>query len=540
MKVTIRRWIWISISRAIYLYRDFFDVLNRLPGQVVAFSLFFSHGISWMTVGFSVSLFVYYNSMDILLRCLSFFRNAFGDYLEFAAAQKRGDYSRINTNEFMSKMGLSHRSFKDGVWYNDFYKMMFLKIRGGLKVYESNPQNSVIDMVTFATPLGHRIFLPDKLEDMTEFQKFLVLHELGHVAITSTYKVTESNISTVMLMVIKLLPLVFLVSIEFTAFLAFFLYAFAWWLECDGYVKERKKRLLVSEMEADRFAIYNASPSIIDSINSKEIVERITSNRELSDEQILIRRRYFIDCLIRCSRDQKSGLVNLAVPNKSKWRSWKYLFFVFPGSFFLAGLVFYAQPPYFLVFIVMLAVALVVFIVAFWVILMTLIILMTLDFKYDERDLGIRGLDLIRPCVEGVMNKNDRTCILMQRVFLKYMEEYYSQEFKKRDVLKIRDSLLGHKPIFKPDELDLFVNRKNHEAYIFYGKEIDIEDFKMLEIDRSLYTAKVLTISGVKLELGVLVSPIILASLDFAKEMFFNRTRDGEVIESKTVPLRFN
>jgi len=95
----------------------------------------------------------------------------------------------------------------------------------------------------------------------------------------------------------------------------------------------------------------------------------------------------------------------------------------------------------------------------------------------------------------------------------------------------------GEHVLFKPDELDIYVNKVTLEAYIFYGKTIEHNDIDHLEYHPDDYTVDVVFENGQHIDLGVKIQWLVRPYLSKADQISFVQTKDGEAVDGKMVPI---
>ena len=91
--------------------------------------------------------------------------------------------------------------------------------------------------------------------------------------------------------------------------------------------------------------------------------------------------------------------------------------------------------------------------------------------------------------------------------------------------------------LFKPDELDIYVNKVTLEAFIFHGKEIDYDNLDHLEYDPLDHGIDVVKKDGSVMDLGVKIQWLVRPYFTRAEEIRIVRTKDGESIDGTVIPL---
>ena len=91
--------------------------------------------------------------------------------------------------------------------------------------------------------------------------------------------------------------------------------------------------------------------------------------------------------------------------------------------------------------------------------------------------------------------------------------------------------------LFKPDELDIYVNKVTHEAYIFHGKEVDYESLERLEYDPLDHSVDVIKKDGSAMDLGVKIQWLVRPYFTKAEQINIVRTKDGDSIDGTIIPL---
>ena len=91
-------------------------------------------------------------------------------------------------------------------------------------------------------------------------------------------------------------------------------------------------------------------------------------------------------------------------------------------------------------------------------------------------------------------------------------------------------------PLFKPDEMDIYVNKITGENYIFYGKTIDT-NIKHIEFDHVSCRMTVEMNDGRRMDLGVRIQWLIRPYIKKEQQIAVVRTKDGEALEAIMVPV---
>ena len=91
--------------------------------------------------------------------------------------------------------------------------------------------------------------------------------------------------------------------------------------------------------------------------------------------------------------------------------------------------------------------------------------------------------------------------------------------------------------LFKPEELDIYVNKVTLEAFIFHGKEVDYDSLERLEYSPGDYTVDVVKKDGTRIDLGVKIQWLVRPYFSKAEEISIVRTKDGESIDGKVIPV---
>ena len=93
------------------------------------------------------------------------------------------------------------------------------------------------------------------------------------------------------------------------------------------------------------------------------------------------------------------------------------------------------------------------------------------------------------------------------------------------------------KPLFTPEEMDIYVNKVTLDSYIFHGKEIDYNSLERLEYDPMDYRVTVVHKDGTTQDLGVKIQWLVRSYFTKSKHINVVQTKDGETIDGCTVPL---
>lgn len=91
--------------------------------------------------------------------------------------------------------------------------------------------------------------------------------------------------------------------------------------------------------------------------------------------------------------------------------------------------------------------------------------------------------------------------------------------------------------MFKPDELDIYVNKVTLEAYIFHGKDIDYDSLDHLEYDPLDHGVDVVRKDGSVTDLGVKIQWLVRPYFIKAEQINIVQTKDGESIDGTVIPL---
>lgn len=99
------------------------------------------------------------------------------------------------------------------------------------------------------------------------------------------------------------------------------------------------------------------------------------------------------------------------------------------------------------------------------------------------------------------------------------------------------DSGIAENALFKPDELDIYVNKVTLETFIFHGKDIVYDHMKHLEYDPIKFTVDVVYQDGYHVDLGVKIQWLVRPYFKKADEIQIVQTKDGESIRGTSLPL---
>lgn len=91
--------------------------------------------------------------------------------------------------------------------------------------------------------------------------------------------------------------------------------------------------------------------------------------------------------------------------------------------------------------------------------------------------------------------------------------------------------------LFKPEEMDIYVNKLTLASYIFHGKPIDYKSLERLEYDPKDHSVDVVRKDGTRLDLGVKIQWLVRSYFTKSTEIHIVQTKDGESIDGTTVPL---
>ncbi len=90
--------------------------------------------------------------------------------------------------------------------------------------------------------------------------------------------------------------------------------------------------------------------------------------------------------------------------------------------------------------------------------------------------------------------------------------------------------------LFKPDEMDIYVNKLTMEAYIFHAKPV-AQDIDHLIYDSKNHQVTVIKKDGTQLDLGVKIQWLVRPYFTKAREVGIVQTKDGEALDGFMVPL---
>ncbi|MCD8497070.1 MAG: hypothetical protein LRZ85_02680 [Alphaproteobacteria bacterium] len=90
--------------------------------------------------------------------------------------------------------------------------------------------------------------------------------------------------------------------------------------------------------------------------------------------------------------------------------------------------------------------------------------------------------------------------------------------------------------LFKPDEMDIYVNKITLEAYIFHGKPVE-QDIERFEYDPDDHMVTVVKKDGTIMNLGVKIQWLVRPYFTRAQEVGIVRTKDGETLDGFYVPM---
>ncbi len=93
------------------------------------------------------------------------------------------------------------------------------------------------------------------------------------------------------------------------------------------------------------------------------------------------------------------------------------------------------------------------------------------------------------------------------------------------------------KPLFKPEELDIYTNKLTHEAFIFHAIKINYDQLDHMEYDATDYSMTVCYKDGRTQDLGVKIQWLIRPYIKHANEINIVRTKDQVAVDGIIIPL---
>lgn len=137
------------------------------------------------------------------------------------------------------------------------------------------------------------------------------------------------------------------------------------------------------------------------------------------------------------------------------------------------------------------------------------------------------------------MSDSERTLLESHERGLRWREHFEAWKGEREDSDIDNDILAPGTTgrLFRPDELDIFVDRQKSQAFIFHGKVIDyaISHLEYVPQGRSLV---VVMTDGTRLDLGVKLRWLVRPHFLKADEVRIARTEERSEVEGITVPLR--
>ncbi len=263
-------------------------------------------------------------------------------YVRFAIEQGRGAYSLISLDTVLSALYYRSHSDTHCETPDEFVK----RIRPALQNWsgiastwrfhapQALPQRTLPSAtVTFPSTEGARLFLTDSPRDMTDLQLITLLHEIGHVSLTSRLTSLMSYSSNLGPIVLSYPVVLFLVPIQAWPVVSI---CFGAALIVAGVVVYIMLREAVfhEETQADFYAISNAAPSWLQTRNLPNIAEILSRSHNLSDRYRVQRRDYILELLMQRSTGgatNSSKSVTLALKTAANLAGLRDVLLIFAG-----------------------------------------------------------------------------------------------------------------------------------------------------------------------------------------------------------------
>lgn len=92
--------------------------------------------------------------------------------------------------------------------------------------------------------------------------------------------------------------------------------------------------------------------------------------------------------------------------------------------------------------------------------------------------------------------------------------------------------------LFKPEEMDIYVNKMTLETFVFHGKEVDYDSLEYMEYDHKACTVEVHKKDGTKIDLGVKIQWLIRPYWSKATDVYIVQTKDGKSVKGTSLPMK--
>lgn len=99
------------------------------------------------------------------------------------------------------------------------------------------------------------------------------------------------------------------------------------------------------------------------------------------------------------------------------------------------------------------------------------------------------------------------------------------------------DDAAHRSALFSPEDMDIYVNKVTHEAYIFHAKDVNYDQIDHLEYDPKEKRVDVVMKDSTRKDLGVKIQWLVRPYFTKAKEISIVQTKDREPVDGTTVPL---
>lgn len=93
------------------------------------------------------------------------------------------------------------------------------------------------------------------------------------------------------------------------------------------------------------------------------------------------------------------------------------------------------------------------------------------------------------------------------------------------------------KPLFKPEELDIYSNKLTYESFIFHAKKIKYDELDHIVYNADDYSMTVCYKDGRTQDLGVKIQWLLRPYIKHAQEISIVRTKDKVAVDGVIIPL---
>lgn len=258
-------------------------IINNNPLVVLQlFGIIFLFGFSWYEISIFCLFFILTSVLSVFCQGLLNNKSELFELMHYLHYSGFSIFDKIDNESLMSDLE------SDGVNLNRDKDFIFKSMLKKLDVYfipdRIKSNNKIPDRpVSFASANGSSIFLHSDYKKMGGFEKFYLLHEIGHLSRIGLSKSLSGSYIHVYLAILYCLLIAFRIEINpYNAanLILIPILTFAYWFSKSKLSRDRD---IVDELDADRFALLHSNIEWFKNYPSREIAKNLFKRKNVGD-----------------------------------------------------------------------------------------------------------------------------------------------------------------------------------------------------------------------------------------------------------------